>query len=175
MICYLTMMYFLEVNKPFMVVSSLFMVPQIVRNYQRGTRCVFLKKYVFGVMGTNILYPLYFRGWLHNFRGLEPSYEFCLVLLISYNIQIALLYMQDRYGPRCLIPGRRLNFIYYDCDEGNECVICLRELERGVMETPCRHRFHDVCLKSWMDVKLECPTCRAVLPHKWINIFLISD
>jgi len=32
------------------------------------------------------------------------------------------------------------------------------------MKTPCNHKFHEKCLKSWMQVKLECPTCRRELP-----------
>jgi len=33
-----------------------------------------------------------------------------------------------------------------------------------LMKTPCRHYFHDKCLKGWMEIKLECPFCRAPLP-----------
>ncbi len=32
------------------------------------------------------------------------------------------------------------------------------------MKAPCRHIFHIVCLLNWMDVKLECPSCRCPLP-----------
>ena len=28
------------------------------------------------------------------------------------------------------------------------------------MRTPCGHRYHPVCLKKWMEVRLECPFCR---------------
>lgn len=30
--------------------------------------------------------------------------------------------------------------------------------------TPCGHKFHPECLVTWMNVKLECPTCRGSLP-----------
>jgi RING-finger-containing ubiquitin ligase len=33
-----------------------------------------------------------------------------------------------------------------------------------IMQTPCKHKFHESCLKSWMDIKLECPFCRQKLP-----------
>ena len=36
--------------------------------------------------------------------------------------------------------------------------------EVTVMSTPCNHKFHEECLSQWMEVKLECPSCRAVLP-----------
>ena len=32
------------------------------------------------------------------------------------------------------------------------------------MGTPCKHYYHSACLKQWMDQKMECPTCRAILP-----------
>lgn len=32
------------------------------------------------------------------------------------------------------------------------------------MHTPCNHRFHEDCLTQWMGIKMECPTCRQVLP-----------
>jgi len=32
------------------------------------------------------------------------------------------------------------------------------------MRAPCGHSFHTVCLLNWMDVKLECPSCRSRLP-----------
>lgn len=34
----------------------------------------------------------------------------------------------------------------------------------GYMETPCSHKYHKVCLERWMQMKMECPTCRAMLP-----------
>ena len=33
-----------------------------------------------------------------------------------------------------------------------------------VMQTPCKHRFHEDCLVMWMKTKLECPSCRQVVP-----------
>ena len=47
------------------------------------------------------------------------------------------------------------------------CPICMagiEDLETGCMVTPCDHVFHDECLQQWMDIKMECPTCRAALP-----------
>lgn len=32
------------------------------------------------------------------------------------------------------------------------------------MRTPCGHRYHPVCLKKWMERKLECPFCRQEIP-----------
>ena len=50
-----------------------------------------------------------------------------------------------------------------------ECVICYNELvlTRGLYSiSPCDHLFHKDCLARWMQVKLECPTCRAPLEEE---------
>ncbi|ORY75140.1 hypothetical protein BCR37DRAFT_406674 [Protomyces lactucae-debilis] len=35
---------------------------------------------------------------------------------------------------------------------------------RGFMRTPCKHYYHSDCLETWMQRRLRCPVCRAVLP-----------
>ena len=35
---------------------------------------------------------------------------------------------------------------------------------KDYMETPCKHKFHEHCLRNWMGRKKECPTCRRGLP-----------
>jgi len=49
-----------------------------------------------------------------------------------------------------------------------DCVICYNPIDvqdrRRYMLAPCDHIFHRSCLEQWMDVKMECPTCRADLP-----------
>ncbi len=60
-----------------------------------------------------------------------------------------------------------------------ECVICMHNLRLQVnemmeevpdryistyMKTPCNHKFHEICLRNWMRIKLECPVCREPLP-----------
>lgn len=37
-------------------------------------------------------------------------------------------------------------------------------LNKEFMLTPCGHPYHSVCLKKWIDIRRECPTCRAVIP-----------
>lgn len=45
-----------------------------------------------------------------------------------------------------------------------QCPICLDNIteKRDLVIAFCRggHKFHSHCLKPWMDVKIECPTCR---------------
>lgn len=33
-----------------------------------------------------------------------------------------------------------------------------------LMRTPCNHMFHIPCLVNWMQIKMECPSCRKELP-----------
>ncbi|CAN0152505.1 unnamed protein product [Discosporangium mesarthrocarpum] len=56
-----------------------------------------------------------------------------------------------------------------DVELGNspECVICYNAVDPTLEEpmiTPCDHVFHEACLMRWMEIKMECPTCRAQLP-----------
>ena len=49
-----------------------------------------------------------------------------------------------------------------------DCVICYCLIDHtkpgSYMLTPCEHIFHTSCLEQWMEVKMECPTCRGPLP-----------
>lgn len=49
-----------------------------------------------------------------------------------------------------------------------ECVICMNPVplkpHSARMLTPCGHFFHEACLTRWMEVKMDCPTCRRPLP-----------
>lgn len=102
--------------------------------------------------------------------------------------QVALLLGQAWFGPRFFIPSRFLppKYDYFRAaaprkealpdgdietgDAGAECVICMNPVDvltpPARMLTPCNHVFHPACLQRWMDVKMECPTCRAVLPPR---------
>lgn len=46
---------------------------------------------------------------------------------------------------------------------GGGCAICLREYvdgERRATISHCGHRFHGVCIETWMNEKYNCPICR---------------
>ncbi|CAO2821865.1 unnamed protein product [Amaranthus hypochondriacus] len=53
-----------------------------------------------------------------------------------------------------------------------ECCICKEKLGLGdeMQEMPCKHLFHPLCLKPWLDEHNSCPICRHELPtddHKY--------
>lgn len=47
-------------------------------------------------------------------------------------------------------------------DEGN-CTICLVDFEEDetVNALPCLHKFHAVCIETWLKTNGACPICRA--------------
>lgn len=69
--------------------------------------------------------------------------------------------------------GAGISQLASHCDEETgsgsiECVICMNPVEvarqPARMLTPCNHFFHVKCLQRWMDVRMECPICRRLLP-----------
>ena len=141
--------------------------------------------------------PLYYRGCPANIYVIEPSSTFCAIWASLFLIQMFILYLQHKLGPRffiprCCIPGYYNYSFKYKINEAEDvpdCPICLQALnvdindddavinaerttssisrgltEVSVMRAPCRHLFHHECLRNWIDVKLECPTCRGILP-----------
>ena len=57
-----------------------------------------------------------------------------------------------------------------DCDACDEdCPICLGTLESGVVQTPCKHKFHRECIERYFlgarepGAKARCPICRGAV------------
>ncbi|KAF4675802.1 hypothetical protein FOL47_007228 [Perkinsus chesapeaki] len=96
--------------------------------------------------------------------------------------QVAIMWAQAKFGPRSFVPWICLPHVYnyyraippvQDEELGApECVICMNDIDLSETQdpelrpviTPCDHIFHAGCLEQWMDVKMECPTCRGELP-----------
>ncbi|KDO22722.1 hypothetical protein SPRG_22291 [Saprolegnia parasitica CBS 223.65] len=166
-----------------------FWVPQIVHNAHREVRNPFDWVYMLGMSVSRLFLPLYFYGCPSNFLSALPVYQMqvqpgmCYLLVGWVALQIAVLLLQQRCGPRFFVPARFLPVKYnYErrinadqmsllrANHGDEidCVICMVELDmdaRDYMIAPCDHIFHRPCLQEWMHVKMECPTCRCALPE----------
>jgi hypothetical protein len=52
-----------------------------------------------------------------------------------------------------------------DVQNETKCSICLDEFKRGenVCELPCKHIFHDGCVREWLKREATCPVCRLPL------------
>ncbi|CAI5720737.1 unnamed protein product [Peronospora effusa] len=165
-----------------------FWVPQIVHNVHREVRNPFDLGYLYGISALRLFLPLYFYGCPDSFLTAFPMYEskidphFCFLLAAWVGLQVGILALQQRHGPRFFVPARFLpvKYNYERCidlqqlvllkggDSSIDCVICMVELEieaRDYMIAPCDHIFHRECLQGWMQVKMECPTCRHALPE----------
>uniref|UniRef100_A0A7S3LHT9 RING-type E3 ubiquitin transferase n=1 Tax=Aplanochytrium stocchinoi TaxID=215587 RepID=A0A7S3LHT9_9STRA len=166
--------------------ASSFYVPQILTNIQRDTGDPFHDKFLFGMALTRLFVPLYLYGCPYTFVNLlveesnspfEYDPLFCNLLVFWVGFQVGVLYMQKTKGPRYLIPTKFLP-AKYDYGRpipallrGTDCVICMLKVVTDVdvgenvhMITPCNHLFHTTCLEPWLQIKQECPTCRARLP-----------
>ncbi|PWN94051.1 hypothetical protein FA10DRAFT_264642 [Acaromyces ingoldii] len=45
------------------------------------------------------------------------------------------------------------------------CLICREDMAdgSGAKRLPCHHAFHARCISTWLDVRLQCPTCRKAV------------
>jgi hypothetical protein len=55
-----------------------------------------------------------------------------------------------------------------DVQKETKCSICLEQFAKGekVCELPCKHIFHDACVRKWLQQKASCPVCRMPLAPK---------
>ncbi|BBN11396.1 transmembrane E3 ubiquitin-protein ligase [Marchantia polymorpha subsp. ruderalis] len=161
-----------------------FWIPQIVANVVRDSRKPLHPHYILGMTVTRLAIPLYTFGCPNNFMRVETSFSWCIGLIAFMFSQAAVLLLQHYMGARCFIPRQCLpeKYCYYrrvdrsSLAPGGEdeilvvdCVICMAAVDMAgrsteCMVTPCDHFFHSGCLQRWMDIKMECPTCRRPLP-----------
>ena len=101
----------------------------------------------------------------------------CFVLYCVLHALLCVLYLNVYHKMCCVLEALlcvlHLNVHHKLCcvlEQGSmECVICMNPVDvtcpSGRMVAPCSHCFHTACLQRWMDVKMECPTCRRPLPQ----------
>ncbi|KAI5652505.1 hypothetical protein M9H77_29692 [Catharanthus roseus] len=153
-----------------------FWIPQIITNVVRDSRKPLHPHYILGMTITRLAIPLYVFGCPHNFMRIQPDKNWCICLGIFLGFQALVLLLQHYLGSRWFIPRQILpeKYSYYrrfdqDPSHATDCVICMTAIEltqrpNDCMVTPCDHFFHSGCLQRWMDIKMECPTCRRPLP-----------
>ncbi|XP_047334596.1 transmembrane E3 ubiquitin-protein ligase FLY2-like [Impatiens glandulifera] len=163
---------------PILLLVHSFWIPQIVTNIIRDSRKPLHPYYILGMTITRMAVPLYIFGCPHNFMRIKPDKTWCICLAVFMGFQACVLLLQHFLGSRWFIPRQILpeKYSYYrrfdqDTNRGStaDCVICMAVIDvtqrcNDCMVTPCDHFFHSGCLQRWMDIKMECPTCRRPLP-----------
>ncbi|PWA91524.1 hypothetical protein CTI12_AA050190 [Artemisia annua] len=162
--------------RPILLLLHSFWIPQIITNIVRDSRKPLHPQYIIGMSLTRLAIPLYVFGCPHNFMRIEPDNKWCISLCALVGFQAAILILQHYLGSRCFIPHQILpeKYCYFrkvdpDSNNASDCVICMTAIDHtqhsvDCMVTPCDHFFHSGCLQRWMDIKMECPTCRRSLP-----------
>ncbi|KAL5571153.1 hypothetical protein UlMin_020750 [Ulmus minor] len=162
--------------RPILLLMYSFWIPQIITNVIRDSRKPLHPHYVLGVTVTRLAIPLYIFGCPNNFMRIEPDKNWCICLCIFIGIQASVLLLQHYLGsrwfiPRQILPEKYSYFRRFDqqSNHATDCVICMTSIDitqrsNDCMVTPCDHFFHSGCLQRWMDIKMECPTCRRSLP-----------
>ncbi|CAH2077692.1 unnamed protein product, partial [Thlaspi arvense] len=162
--------------RPILLLMYSFWIPQIVTNVVRDSRKPLHPYYILGMTASRLAIPLYVFGCPHNFMHVQPSKVWCACFCTFMGLQAVILLLQHYFGSRCFVPRQMLpeKYNYHrrfsqDVSRTTDCVICmtaidLRQRTSDFMVTPCDHFFHLGCLQRWMDIKMECPTCRRSLP-----------
>jgi hypothetical protein len=161
-----------------------FFIPQIVLNSFYGYKKSFSMVTVTVLLLSKLMVAVYFLCFEDSVVRYKRDLKLMAVVSGLILIQGAVLYWQ-RFHPRFLVP-RKYQPLHYDyfrpkseeertSDSENVCNICITRLNIGkhadivnfskTMHTPCSHRYHQNCLTQWMEIKLECPTCRSKLPQ----------
>jgi len=158
-----------------------FGVPQCVKNAWDDTSDRYHVMHFSLLFACRLFFPLYLHGYRHNLlqEVLSPLYAdelydpiLCLVVCIWALVQLAVLTIQNYYGPRTGIPKHLLpeKYDYFrkvpDTLRGSDCAICMQAVtgvDSNHMLTPCDHLYHRGCLERWLQQKMQCPTCRAFL------------
>ncbi|KAL4361352.1 hypothetical protein GQ457_04G005720 [Hibiscus cannabinus] len=162
--------------RPILLLMYSFWIPQIITNVIRDSRKPLHPHYILGMTVTRLAIPLYIFGCPHNFMRIEPDKSWCISLGVFIGLQASILLLQHYLGSRWFIPRQILpeKYSYYrrfdpETNHTTDCVICMTAIDltqrsSDCMVTPCDHFFHSGCLQRWMDIKMECPTCRRSLP-----------
>ncbi|KAJ3104446.1 hypothetical protein HDU97_009231 [Phlyctochytrium planicorne] len=74
-------------------------------NVKRNSKRAFLPEYIFGISVSRIVIPLYIYGCPYNVVNFgETSYVSVLILSFWMILQVFIIYVQDRWGPRSFVP-----------------------------------------------------------------------
>lgn len=90
-------------KKEFLLINSLWLLPQICKNIWMGNKSKFHPR-LYTVFLFNQIYSLYILGCPSNLFQLTPKYWSFLLLLFLLCLQLLILYFQSLHGGRFLLP-----------------------------------------------------------------------
>jgi hypothetical protein len=157
----------------FVLILFSFWLPQIYCNATRNAPKPMTLVYIIVMSITRLFVPLYLFGCPRNIIGIQPNPILCVVLILWVFVQAVVLVSQYFLGPRWFIPKMLLPPKYdykrpipAELLEDPSCVVCMSDIDSSeAVVTPCNHVFHAQCLARWMEEKMECPTCRTIIPE----------
>ena len=167
---------------------ALYPFVQIIYNSFNSIRTNCFKMHIHtALILPQFMFPIGLRCLNFHVFQLRQDYNFGVLLLSIVIAQLMIMNLQRIFGPafylpKKLIPGyfdyiKKINQL--DNAEDHNCPICFgalteipdseacvakKMLPNKYMETPCQHKYHESCLKSWMEHKMVCPCCRASIP-----------
>jgi hypothetical protein len=158
-------------------------LPLIYKSARYGYRHAIRTNVILTITVARLVLIFYLFAIPHEFMGGKSDFKACFWVFVYFFVQVAVVLMQNRnpkfFLPRCC---RTDEYSYLRDEEFEkeqdkcECTICMTELNLAgrdngevfnfskTWHTPCKHMFHEDCLKTWMSIKMECPTCRSQLP-----------
>ncbi|CAI2364373.1 unnamed protein product [Moneuplotes crassus] len=175
------------------ITLSFFWLITILLNFAFAVRasplifvCVTVSIYIL-FFGSNIFMPSQYFESFH--------FGFIFPLLVGHLVLIAVIYCQQKYGSRFMLPNRyrtrkyqamlkTLNRAYLL----QECQLCMNKLSDCELEyadahegfewkdytnmyikTDCDHQFHPNCLFTFIKEERKCPVCEKQLPENHWN------
>uniref|UniRef100_A0A6A7G8P2 RING-type E3 ubiquitin transferase n=1 Tax=Hirondellea gigas TaxID=1518452 RepID=A0A6A7G8P2_9CRUS len=110
------------------------------------------------------------------------SLFFCLIC-VTFGLPVYLI--RELYQAYATLRSRVAKYITYrklvknmnlrfpdvrdeELGEDRTCIICFDEMTVG-KRLPCSHIFHFDCLRTWLESKQICPTCRGAIPFEDAN------
>ena len=135
-----------------------------------------LDDYVYYINGTCRLFEFIVISAVLCYRVCDFSLEWTLFQIVMAVLHVYVnIWTPAKEGWQSLkmrhMVNQKMNALPYASQEEIEdlqdvCAICLDELKAAKV-TPCRHYFHTLCLRKWLNVQNKCPMCHTTIVH-WV-------
>ena len=161
------------------------LIPQIIENAINKSKNTPNISFATFMMITQCFFAIYIRGWPSNVMQLESDLNWSIYFILFISAQIAILYLQRKYGSRFFIPKVCRfwkEFNYYkkfseDLEEGSNqdggatCCICLNPLSFD--EESTQNRSHEIDPNGEnRSRKYMCTPCGHKYHPNWLKSWM---